>query len=46
MKEEVKDKIYINLKNRSIGGVTTAGGFKAQMNKLKAQLKGDLNESY
>ena len=45
MKKEVKDKIYINLENRSIGGVTTAGGFKAQMNKLKAQLRGDLNES-
>ena len=43
--KEVKDKIYINLENRSIGGVTTAGGFKAQMNKLKAQLRGDVNES-
>lgn len=43
--KEAKDKIYINLENRSIGGVTTAGGFKAQMNKLKAQLRGDVNEN-
>ena len=35
------EKIYIDLKNRSIGGVTTAGGFKAQIEKLKAELKGD-----
>jgi len=46
MKEEVKEKIYINLENRSIGGVTTAGGFSAQIEKLKAQLRGDLNENY
>ena len=35
------DKIWIDLKNRSIGGVTTVGGFKAQMEKLKAELRGD-----
>ena len=35
------DKIWINLKNRSIGGTTTAGGFRAQMEKLKAELRGD-----
>jgi len=32
------DKIWIDLKNRSIGGVTTVGGFKAQMEKLKAEI--------
>ena len=35
------DKIWIDLKNRSIGGTTTAGGFKAQIEKLKAELRGD-----
>ena len=35
------EKIYIDLKNRSIGGTTTAGGFKAQIEKLKAVLRGD-----
>jgi len=39
------EKIYINLKNRSIGGVTTAGGLKAQMEKLKAELRGDSDAS-
>ena len=33
------DKIWIDLKNRSIGGVTTPKNFKAQMEKLKAELK-------
>ena len=35
------ETIWINLKNRSIGGTTTAGGLKAQMDKLKAELRGD-----
>ena len=38
------EKIYINLKNRSISGTTTAGGFRAQMEKLKAELRGDVND--
>ena len=36
------EKIYIDLKNKSIGGTTTVGGFKAQMEKLKAELRGDV----
>ena len=35
------EKIWIDLKNRSIGGTTTAGGFKAQIEKLKVELRGD-----
>ena len=31
----MKNKIYINLKNRSIVGVTTVGEFAAQMEKVK-----------
>jgi len=41
----MKNKIYINLKNRSIVGVTTVGGFAAQMEKVKATLRGNVNES-
>jgi len=29
------DKLFINVKNNSIGGITTAGGFATQMQKLK-----------
>jgi len=29
------DKLFINVKNNSIGGITTAGGFAAQIQKLK-----------
>ena len=35
------EKIWIDLNNRSIGGTTTVGNFKAQMEKLKAELRGD-----
>jgi len=29
------DKLFINIKDNSVGGVTTAGGFVAQIQKLK-----------
>ena len=37
----MEEKIYINLKNKSIGGVTTAGRFKAQIEKLKQEIEND-----
>ena len=35
------DKIWINLNSKSIGGVNSAKGFKEQIEKLRAELKGD-----
>jgi len=41
----MKDKLFIDFEKKIIGGITTKKGFEKQIEKLKKELRGDLNES-